>query len=241
MAIIDTIITRKEQGKRQLVLLLDPEKGNPDSRLREWAKEVDYVFVGGSTGNDIASYVREVKKMLSKPVILFPGNCEQFTKEADALLYLSVMNSRNAELLVGQHIKSARRIHESGVEVIPMGYILVDGGKMTSVLKATGCTPLLQTDISQIVDTALASELLGKRLVYLEAGSGAAQSVQEEVVRAVKQVLTIPLIVGGGVCDTHTMERLFEAGADLVVIGNHFEQHPEQIPEFIQCLKRNEL
>ncbi len=218
------------RNDRLLAVLFDPDRQVSDESLRLRAEAADLLFVGGSTADREATgqTVRRLKRMTNKPVVLFPGNPSQFTPEADALLFLTLLTSRNAEYLIGQQIAAARAVRSSHIETIPMGYILVDGGKTSSVQRVTGSSPLPQTDIDTIVDTATAGCLTGKRLVYLEAGSGAAEPVRQEVVQAVREAIDVPLIVGGGIRTPEQMQAAYEAGADIVVIGNHLEQHPEQ-------------
>ncbi len=228
-------------NSKGLALLLDPEKADLD-RLRFSAEaKPDYIFVGGSTGGSTTAFVRELKRHLSIfnlqssiPIVLFPGDATQFSPEADAILYLSLLSGRNPEYLAGQQIRAARAIHDSKVEVIPTAYILIDGGTETSTMRVTGTKPIPSDDIDTIVDTCIAAELMGKQLVYLEAGSGARNPVPAEVIRAVREAIRIPLIVGGGIRTKEQMQAAYDAGADIVVIGNHLEEHPEALWEFTQ-------
>jgi len=228
-------------NSKGLALLLDPEKADLD-RLRFSAEaKPDYIFVGGSTGGSTTAFVRELKRHLSIfnlqssiPIVLFPGDATQFSPEADAILYLSLLSGRNPEYLAGQQIRAARAIHDSKVEVIPTAYILIDGGTETSTMRVTGTKPIPSDDIDTIVDTCIAAELMGKQLVYLEAGSGARNPVPAEVIRAVREAIRIPLVVGGGIRTPEQMQAAYDAGADIVVIGNHLEEHPEVLGEFTQ-------
>ncbi len=223
---------------KALALLLDPEKADL-SRLPITAEaRPDYVFVGGSTGGDTTDFVRNLKLKIKNyelqiPVILFPGNAAQFSAEADAVLFLSLLSGNNPEYIVGQQIRSARRILDSHVDCVPTAYILIDGGVETSTMRVTGTQPLPPSDLQAIVDTSIAAQLMGKQLIYLEAGSGALHPVPEEVIRAVRAAVSLPLIVGGGIRTPEQMNRAYRAGADIVVIGNHFESHPEQLEEFL--------
>ena len=229
---------------KALALLLDPEKADL-SRLPITADaRPDYVFVGGSTGGDTTAFVnttdfvRNLKLKIKNyelqiPVILFPGNAAQFSAEADAVLFLSLLSGNNPEYIVGQQIRSARRIRDSRVDCIPTAYILIDGGVETSTMRVTGTQPLPPSDLQTIVDTSIAAQLMGKQLIYLEAGSGALHPVPDEVIRAVRAAVSLPLIVGGGIRTPEQMNRAYRAGADIVVIGNHFESHPEQLEEFL--------
>ena len=228
-----------------LALLLDPEKANPETLVMTEECHPDMIFVGGSTGGDTTPFVRALRKRLSSihpsltaiPIVLFPGNAAQFTKEADAILYLSLLSGRNPEYLVGQQVKSARRIRQSSIDVIPTAYILIDGGVETSTMRVTGTTPIDPADTETIVNTAIAAELMGKKAIYLEAGSGAKNPVAADTIRAVKEAVSIPLIVGGGIHTPEMMMAAYEAGASVVVIGNHFEAHPEELELFVQAKK----
>lgn len=230
---------------RSLALLLDPEKANPETLVMTEECHPDMIFVGGSTGGDTTPFVRALRKRLSSihpsltaiPIVLFPGDAVQFTKEADAILYLSLLSGRNPEYLVGQQVKSARRIRQSSIDVIPTAYILIDGGVETSTMRVTGTKPIDPADTETIVNTAIAAELMGKKAIYLEAGSGAKNPVAADTIRAVKEAVSVPLIVGGGIHTPEMMMAAYEAGASVVVIGNHFETHPEELELFIQAKK----
>lgn len=238
MAVIQQIRIAQSQSRKLLVLLIDPEKQSSVHALYPYLSLPDLIFVGGSTGNQCEAIVTELKQHTSLPIVLFPGNIAQFTTKADALLFLSVLTSRLPQLLIEPHIQMATTILQSGIETIPMGYLLIDGGRKSSVEIATNTQSLPQTDIATIVQTAVAGQLLGKQLIYLEAGSGAKTPVSTDIIRAVRKHLQIPLIVGGGISTPEAMMRAFEAGADIVVIGNHFEQYPEEIEDFVR-VKRN--
>ena len=225
--------------QHNLALLLDPEKTNLEVLALSENSCPDYIFVGGSTGGDTTDFIKKLKSKLSSlrlqiPIVLFPGNPSQFSKEVDAVLFLSLLSGRNPEMLVGQQIKAARAVQESGVETIPMGYILIDGGTETSTMRVTQTQPISPSEIDTIVDTAIAAELMGKKLIYLEAGSGAQTPVSQDIIRAVRSRVNIPLIVGGGIRTPQAMQAAFNAGADIVVIGNHFESHPEELAQFCQ-------
>ena len=247
-----------------LALLLDPEKADL-SRLEITPDcHPDFIFVGGSTGGDPTDFIRALKEKLltanesersySKavlqqsgltaegdhgcpPIILFPGNSSQFTPEADAVLFLSLLSGNNPEYLVGQQVRSARAIHDSHLDFVPTAYVLIDGGIETSTMRVTGTRPLNPDDLSTIVDTCIAAELMGKQAVYLEAGSGAVRPVSPDIIKAVREKVNVTLIVGGGIRTPEAMNRAFNAGADIVVIGNHFEDHPETLKDF--CCQKN--
>lgn len=220
-----------------MALLLDPEKANLEVLRFTESCRPDYLFVGGSTGGDTTEFVKRLRAKLEEcgvtiPIVLFPGNAAQFTPEADAILFLSLLSGRNPEYLVGQQIRAAETIHESSVEVIPTAYILIDGGVETSTMRVTQTAPISSDQIDEIVRTAVAAELMGKRCIYLEAGSGAKVPVSSEIIAAVKAQTSIPLIVGGGIRTPEAMNAAHKAGADIVVIGNHFEENPDEIALF---------
>lgn len=213
-----------------LAVLLDPDK--PRSLTPDGA---DMVLVGGSTmahPEEVTGYVRALRSEMGEncpPLVLFPGDSSQLSSEVDAMLYLSVVSGRNPEYLIGQHVRSARAVRQSGVETIPTGYILLDGGTRYTTLCVTGTEPLSMEDTETIVDTALAAEMLGMRLIYLEAGSGAERPVPAQVIRAVAEAVHIPVIVGGGLRSKEAVRLAFEAGATMVVVGNYLEKNPNAL------------
>ncbi len=227
--ILNHIVDRANAGSKMLVRLIDPDKFAPSTICEGF----DFYFVGGSTASDTTAVVRAIHGACTTPVILFPGRPSQFTPEADALLFLTLMNSRDPRFLIDQQILSADAVATSGIESIPMGYILVDGGRESTTQRLTGAQPVSAQKPDEAVRLARTAMLLGKCLIYLEAGSGANQPVPQPVIRAVREAVDLPLIVGGGIREPQQMSDAFVAGADLVVIGNHFESHPEQIPLFL--------
>ena len=227
---------------RNIALLLDPEKADLSRLVITDEVRPDFIFVGGSTGGDTTEFVRELKSQISNlkspiPVVLFPGNSSQFTHEADAVLFLSLLSGNNPEYLVGQQIRSARAIHDSHLDFVPTAYVLIDGGVETSTMRVTATQPIPQTDVNRIVDVCLAAELMGKQLIYLEAGSGAKTPVSADIIRAVKNAVSVPLVVGGGIRTPEAMNAAFDAGASIVVIGNHFEEHPEALKDFCRNIE----
>ena len=222
---------------RSLALLLDPEKA--DLARLSFTDEChpDYLFVGGSTGGDPTDFVKNLKSAISNlqskiPIILFPGNSSQFTPEADGILFLSLLSGRNPEFLVNQQVKAARAIRDSQTDFVPTAYILIDGGVETSTMRVSQTKPLDPADIDTIVDTCIAAELMGKKAIYLEAGSGAIHPVSSQIIKAVREKTSVTLIVGGGIRTPEAMQTAYKAGADVVVIGNHFETHPEDLARF---------
>ena len=246
MTIYDQILKNKAVGRKMFALLIDPEKCSEEwlchvistlnSRLSQ-LKRVTFIFVGGSQlKNSIYNTVERIKQLTQVPVVMFPGDASQFAENVDALLFLSLASGRNAKYLIEQHIYAAPLIKHAGVETIPTGYILVDGGKDTAVARVSHTTPYSAENIELIANTALACQLLGQKMVYLEAGSGANRPVPQNVIKATREVIDIPLIVGGGIKTPEMMQSAFNAGADLVVVGNHIESHPDDLEKMIKLV-----
>ena len=229
--ILEHIKECKQKGKKLLAVLLDPDKISIDDILSNITAinktEVNYIFVGGSvvTNGITDPFVKQVKKLTSIPVILFPGDHSQLTEKADAVLFLSLLSGRNPEFLIEQQIKSVNFLKRSSLEIIPTGYLLIDGGVETSVQKVSKTSPIPQMNLEEILNTSIAAEYLGKQIIYLEAGSGATTPVQPKIIRVVSENTDIPIIVGGGVRTKKQLEDAFNNGADLVVIGTAFENN----------------
>ncbi|MBD0823597.1 geranylgeranylglyceryl/heptaprenylglyceryl phosphate synthase [Aestuariibaculum marinum] len=219
-----------DSGKKLLAVLIDPDKFSiekiPDFITKVNASVATHIFVGGSTVEDDATHVlvEVIKTHTSLPLVLFPGDVTQITPKADALLFLSLISGRNPEYLIGKHVESVSKLRGLGLEVIPTGYLLIENGKETAVQRVTATKPMSREHIQSIVDTAKAGELLGMKLIYLEAGSGAIQPITTKIISSVKADLNMPLIVGGGIRTKKQLESAYNAGADIVVIGTAFEQ-----------------
>ena len=233
MSIYNNILQAKKDNKKLLAVLIDPEKIDVNNLTRFFNKVhqsiITHVFVGGSTdeNNQTAYVVSEIKKITELPVILFPGDVAQITNKADGILFLSLLSGRNPEYLIEQHIKAAPILKDSDLEIIPTGYILIDGGTETATQKVSNTKPIAQNNIDLIVNTALAGEFSGKKLIYLEAGSGATVPVDSSIIKRVSNVLNIPLIIGGGIRTKEQLENAYNSGADLVVIGTAFEENED--------------
>jgi putative glycerol-1-phosphate prenyltransferase len=229
--IYQNLLLAKKQGRKLLAILLDPDKISlsklSDTLAKINSSTVDYIFVGGSTVEKGVTdeLVYRLKKETRIPVILFPGHYSQITSHADAILFLSLISGRNPEYLISQQVKAVPMIKRSGLEVIPTGYILIDGGKESSVQKISETEPIKPLDLEEITHTACAGMYMGKKIIYLEAGSGALAPVSASIIKSVKENISIPLIVGGGIRSENEMRRAFENGADLVVIGTAFEEN----------------
>lgn len=217
-------------GRKLLAVLIDPDKFSVENTCNFIEKVnisvATHVFVGGSTVEEKKTdiLVTEIKKHTNLPVILFPGDVTQITNQADAILFLSLISGRNSEYLIGKHVEAVSKLRHTNLEVIPTGYILIDSGKVTAVEKVTGTKPMPRSNIQNIINTASAGQLLGMKLIYLEAGSGANEPLNNNVISQVKKELKIPLIVGGGIRSKQQLENAYKSGADLVVIGTAFEE-----------------
>ncbi len=228
--ILKNILSSIEKGERLLAVLIDPDKIElkqiPDFMVRVSSSIVTHVFIGGSEVKKEACdrVVSIVKQHTQLPIVLFPGDVTQITDKADGLLFLSLISGRNPEYLIGKHVESISKLKTTNLEVIPTGYILIENGKETSVQRVTGTKPLQRNKPQAIVHTAYAGQLLGMKLIYLEAGSGASEPVAAEIISVVKKTIDIPLIVGGGIKSKSQLESTFNSGADLVVIGTAFEE-----------------
>ena len=232
MDILRQIVDARLRGHKLLALLLDPDKPEAMRPLMYLNGQVDWILVGGSTGVVSETFIADIRRQTNLPLILFPGSPEQFTPRADAVLFLTPMNARNAKWLIDYQVASAPLVAASEVLPVPTAYILIDGGRVSTTQHLMKAKPLSRTNLARIQAYAKAAEYMGKQLIYLEDGSGAKIPVPQEVINAVRDVTDLPLIVGGGIRTPQEMQRAFLAGADIVVIGNHFEQYPEQLTLF---------
>lgn len=224
------IIEKFSSKKGQIAVLIDPEKSKKPSQLLELIKKaefagINFLFVGGSTVSreDFVFVISFLKKNSSIPVVIFPGASHQISNKADALLYLSLISGRNPDYLIGHHVQSANEVYEMDIEVIPTAYILIDGGTKSSVAYVSQTTPIPNDKLSIITNTAKAGILQGKQLLYLDAGSGAQQTVLAETIKELNKLNT-PIVIGGGVRSKEKITELAEAGANVIVIGNKIEE-----------------
>jgi putative glycerol-1-phosphate prenyltransferase len=234
-----SILQNIANGKKMLAVLIDPDKCTNEhlQTLLPLLKEhtPNFIFVGGSQLKiSFSNLIETFKKEINIPVVLFPGDVTQFSPNADALLFISLISGRNAEYLISQHVNAAIPIKKSGLEVIPTGYILIDGAKKSAVEYISNTQPIPRDKNDIALATALAGELLGMKTIYLEAGSGANMPVPLEMIQHVKSQISVPLIVGGGIKNNAQLQAAYRAGADLVVIGNVLETEPEKIEEFLK-------
>ena len=228
------------QQKRQLAVLVDPDKSD-ESHIQKvienaLAAGVDYFFVGGSlmTSDDLDRCIQLLKTQTKIPVVLFPGSPLQIHSKADAILLLSLISGRNAELLIGQHVIAAPLLRKSGLEILPTGYMLVEGNKSTTASYISNTSPLPFDKPEIAATTAMAGEMLGLQYIYCDAGSGAEKTVSPAMIKAIRKAVDLPIIVGGGIKTQADAELLYEAGANVVVIGNAIEKNPD----LIQSLKQ---
>lgn len=242
MSLYPTLLERKQQGAKSLAVLIDPDKAQPHHLDHLVQKAVDahipYLFVGGSLllSSHLEQTVLAIKERCNIPVVLFPGAGTHITPLADALLYLSLISGRNPELLIGQHVLSAPAVKRSGLEVLPTGYMVVDGGVSTTVSYISNAAPLPHNKPDIAVCTALAGELLGMKLIFMDAGSGALQPVAPQMISAVAKNISVPLIVGGGIRDAEKAHAAAMAGADVVVVGNILEKEPALLQEMAEAV-----
>lgn len=231
------ISTKMASNKKMLAVLIDPDKQNYSELLKTINlcndSEVDFIFVGGSllTNGDIEKTARFIKENTSIPLIIFPGSTNQITHYADGILMLSLISGRNAEFLIGNHVVAAPYIKKANLEALSTGYILVDGGAATTVSYISNTLPIPHNKPEIAAVTALAGEYLGMKMIYLDAGSGAKQSVAQDMIQQVKATISIPLIVGGGITNAVKAQQIYASGADMIVIGNGTESNRNLITE----------
>jgi len=217
---------------KKFALLIDPDKHTDISLVKTLSlaskAAIDFILVGGSlVSGPIDHTVDIIKSACRLPLILFPGSLLQLSEKADGILLLALISGRNPDYLIGNHVLAAHYLKKSGLEIIPTGYILIDGKSVSSVQYISNTRPIPVEKPDIVVATAIAGEMLGHKLIYLEAGSGADRRVSEKVVAEVKKNITIPLMVGGGIRTPEDVLNLFNAGAEIVVVGSAAEEDPE--------------
>ncbi len=234
------IETGRTTGRASFAMLIDPDKLPPDEipqiAILASRAGVDYFFVGGSLmmTDRMDACLRGIKAVCDIPTVLFPGSPVQLSEEADALLFLSLISGRNPDLLIGQHVITAPALMRSSLEILPTGYLLVDGGKPTTVSYISNTQPIPADKPEITVATAMAGQLLGLQLIYLDAGSGARHPVPPEMIRRVRKAIDLPLIVGGGIRTPEEAEAVARAGADVIVVGNRLESDPELVLDLVR-------
>jgi putative glycerol-1-phosphate prenyltransferase len=230
-------VKNKQQGHKSFAVLVDPDKVD-QTKIEQLVSlatnsKVDYFLVGGSLliSNHLDDCIKQLKAACDIPVILFPGSPSQVSKYADALLYLSLISGRNPELLIGQHVVSAPFVRKSGLEIMPTGYMVIDGGAPTTVSYISNATPIPSDKNEIALCTAMAGEMLGMKLIYMDAGSGAKRPIPESMIEMVSSHIEAPLIIGGGITDPEKAYRNCKAGADVIVVGNAIEKDASLIKE----------
>lgn len=232
----------KQTDRNFFALLIDPDKVHDRASLQRLINvaienEVDFFFVGGSliVSDFLSSCISDIKSATDIPIILFPGNNQYIDLQSDAILYLSLISGRNPDLLIGQHVLSAPILKRSKMEVWPTGYMLIDGGNKTSVSYMSNTNPIPHDKSDIAVSTAIAGELLGLQLIYMDAGSGADKMISEKMIASVKRAIDIPLIIGGGINSVAKAKNAWKSGADVVVVGNAIEQNSQLLIEMTEA------
>lgn len=231
MTIYNQIVRAKFESKKLLAILLDPDKLVPENIGLLVAKinqsPATHIFVGGSLvlNGRIDELIVKIRQHCQLPIVLFPGSPSQISDKADGILFLSLISGRNPDFLIEHQVNAVPALKRTNLEVIPTGYILIESGNETAVSRVSKTKPLSSDNVDYIVHTAQAGEMLGKKMIYLEAGSGAQNPVSLEIIKKVASSLEIPLIVGGGIRNQSGIQKAYAAGADLVVIGTAFENN----------------
>nr|WP_315167009.1 geranylgeranylglyceryl/heptaprenylglyceryl phosphate synthase [uncultured Flavobacterium sp.] len=223
------IIESKKKNQKLLAILLDPDKivwsmmPNLISKINQ--SPATHIFIGGSLveNNILDELIIEIKKYCPLPIVLFPGNPSQISDKADAILFLSLISGRNPDFLIEHQVKAAPILKQTQLEIISTGYILIESGSETAVERISKTKPMSRDNLDLVLSTAQAGEMLGNKLIYLEAGSGAKQAVPLEMIKKVSENIEIPLLIGGGIIDLQGIQNAYKAGADLVIIGTAFE------------------
>ena len=230
--IYSELVKARQLGRKKLAVLIDPDKmrmGKLDQIIDLSVRcHVDYFFIGGSllVNSQLDQCLQQIRQQSHIPLILFPGSSYQLSNKADAILFLSLVSGRNPDLLIGQHVIAAPYIKLSSLEVLPTGYMLIDGGVGTTVMYMSNTSPIPATKSDIAVCTAMAAEMLGLKLIFMDAGSGATKPISPDMIAAVRGAVSVPLIVGGGIRSADKVEENLKAGADVIVMGNAFEHDP---------------
>lgn len=248
--IYDELIEKKKLGRKSFAVLIDPDFISESHLISIFSNSTkfsfDYIFLGGSLISDyhLDEKINLIKRFTDIPVIIFPGNQIHISAKADAILLLSLISGRNPEYLIGQHVIAAPRLKESGLEILSTGYMLFDGGKPTTVSYISNTFPLPNNKPDIALCTALAGEMLGLKNIYLDAGSGAENTVSTSIIKKLASQINLPLIVGGGIDTPEKAENILKAGADVIVVGNKIESEPDfvsKIATVIEEFNNNKL
>jgi phosphoglycerol geranylgeranyltransferase len=244
MKIIEILNKRQRIGKKSIAVLIDPDKVDDASRLKHLINLgtencIDFFLVGGSliTTDNMSEVIAIIKENVSSvPVILFPGNAQQIDPSADGILFLSLISGRNPDLLIGQHVQAAPILKSYRMEILPTGYMLINSGKLSSAAYISNTTPIPEDKYTLAACTAMAGEMLGLKLIYLDAGSGAEREINSKMISTVRKAIDIPLIIGGGINTRQKAQTALEAGADMIVIGNVLEKDPDVLTDISDCV-----
>lgn len=237
MELYKKIITKKEANKKSFALLIDPDKQDSDQLLSIIEKanqtNTDYLFVGGSllTNDSLDLCLSTMRSNTDIPIVLFPGNAMQVNNKADAILFLSLISGRNAEMLIGKQVITAPILKKSSLEVLSTGYMLIDSGKPTTVSYMSNTTPIPRHKDTVAACTAIAGELLGLKIIFMDGGSGAKHPISKEMISAVRESVEVPIIIGGGINSGKKAIENCQAGADIIVVGNAIEKDQNLIAE----------
>ena len=240
-----SVLTKiKNTSKKRLALLIDPDKFDDKQVVLQLEiankAKVDFIFYGGSliSNDQIGKGIELIKSISDIPVVIFPGNGSHFHESADAILFLSLISGRNADLLIGNHVHVGPIIKKKKMEAIPTGYMLIESGKLTTAQYISNTLPIPHEKADVAVATAIAGEMLGLQLIYMDGGSGAENSISEEMIRKVKANISLPLVIGGGIRSVSSAIKIAKAGADIIVVGNAAEENPHIITEISKELNR---
>jgi phosphoglycerol geranylgeranyltransferase len=238
-SVYNSICEGKQKGSKKLAVLIDPDKFKSVDIVNHAEKAgADYLFIGGSllSKGDLHACVSAVKKATSLPIVLFPGSVDQIDPTADAILFLSLISGRNPENLIGKHVAAAPILKKTTLEVIPTGYMLIDGGKVTAATYMSNTVPIPSDKNDIAACTALAGEMLGLKLIYTDTGSGATNHVPLAMIREIRKSISIPYIVGGGIRKPEDAYDICKAGADMIVVGTLAEESPQLLEHIAKAV-----
>jgi phosphoglycerol geranylgeranyltransferase len=242
MSIYKNILAKTAQGKKLFAILIDPDKQRNSDLLSTIqianSANVDCFFVGGSLllNDNLGECIKTIKENSSIPVLLFPGSELQINKDADGILFLSLISGRNPDLLIGKQVTSAPILKETNLEVISTGYMLIESGKATTASYMSNTLPIPREKNGIASSTAIAGEYLGMKLIYMDGGSGAHNSINGDMIKHVSSSINVPLIIGGGICNKEKAIENCKAGADIIVVGNAIERNPDLITEISEAI-----
>ena len=242
MSIYKNILAKTAQGKKLFAILVDPDKQRNSDLFSTIQKansaNVDYFFVGGSLllNDNLGECIKTIKDNSNIPILLFPGSELQINKDADGILFLSLISGGNPDLLIGKQVTSAPILKETNLEVISTGYMLIESGKATTASYMSNTLPIPRDKNGIASSTAIAGEYLGMKLIYMDGGSGAHNSINSDMIKHVSSSINVPLIIGGGICNKEKAIENCKAGADIIVVGNAIEKNPHLITEISEAI-----